>query len=201
LDQLHAELAQVESQVAAQNLSPDEVTRMNHERETLQRQLRDLASKNAEARQSSQDAEMAVTRMMDKFEQHLSDYTAFGYQIGTMIPTSDGPFLGPGGVDFTVDCDVSAEDVNEIQASGKRMREVVRPALSKYDEEIRSQTKVVGEEQAGLDEEIDKLGLAVDKQKGDESNKQLELSKKVSEADAAKTVSRPDQKREFEAVD
>jgi hypothetical protein len=109
--------------------------------------------------------------------------------------------LGPGGVDFTVDCDVSAEDVNEIQASGKRMREVVRPALSKYDEEIRSQTKVVGEEQAGLDEEIDKLGLAVDKQKGDESNKQLELSKKVSEADAAKTVSRPDQKREFEAVD
>jgi kinetochore protein NDC80 len=174
---------------------------MNHERETLQRQLRDLASKNAEARQSSQDAEMAVTRMMDKFEQHLSDYTAFGYQIGTMIPTSDGPFLGPGGVDFTVDCDVSAEDVNEIQASGKRMREVVRPALSKYDEEIRSQTKVVGEEQAGLDEEIDKLGLAVDKQKGDESNKQLELSKKVSEADAAKTVSRLGQKREDGAVD
>jgi kinetochore protein NDC80 len=186
---LQSELAEVEKQVAAQNLSPDEVTRMNTERETLQRQLRDIASKNAEAWQASQDVEMTVSRTMDKFDNLMSEYISFGHQIGTLTATTDGSFIGPGGVDFTIECDVSAEDVNQIQASGKKMRDVIRPALNKYDEHIRDLIKVVGEEQAGLDEESDKLVLAVEKQKSDASNKDLELAKKNSEAEAAKDVS------------
>jgi len=186
---LQSDLTEVVRQVAAQNLSPDEVTRMNHERETLQRQLREIASKNAEAWQASQEVEMTVTRTMDKFDNLMSEYVSFGHQIGTLTATMDGTFIGPGGVDFTIDCDVSGEDVNEIQASGKKMREVIRPALNKYDEQIRDHTKAVGEEQAGLDEESDKLVLAVEKQKSDASNKELELAKKNSEAEAAKAVS------------
>lgn len=162
---------------------------MNHERETLQRQLREINSKNAEAWQASQEVEMTVTRTMDKFDNLMSEYVSFGHQIGTLTATADGVFAGPGGVDFTIDCDVSGEDVNEIQASGKKMRDVIRPALNKYDEQIRDLTKGVGEAQAGLDEESDKLILAVEKQKSDASNKELELAKKNGEAEAAKAVS------------
>ena len=186
---LQSDLAAIEKQVAAQNLSPDEVTRMNHERETLQRQLRDTASKNAEAWQTSQDVEMSVTRTMDRFENLLSEYTTYAHQIGTLSPIADASFVGPGGVDFTVECEVSAEDVNQIQTSGKKMRDVIRPALNKYDEQIRELTRAIGEEQAGLDEESDKLVLAVEKQKSDTNNRDLELAKKKSEAEAAKDVS------------
>lgn len=186
---LQSELAEVEKQVAAQNLSPDEVTRMNHERETLQRQLREIASKNAEAWQASQDVEMSVTRTMDRFENLMGEYTTFGHQIGTLSMTTDSSFVGPGGVDFTIECELSVEDVNKIQESGKKMREVVRPALNKYDEQIRDQTRALGEEQAGLDEESDKLVLVVEKQKSDATNRDLELAKKESEAEAAKDVS------------
>jgi hypothetical protein len=69
------------------------------------------------------------------------------------------------------------------------MRDVIRPALNKYDEQIRELTRAIGEEQAGLDEESDKLVLAVEKQKSDANNKDLELAKKNSEAEAAKDVS------------
>jgi kinetochore protein NDC80 len=186
---LQSDLAEIEKQVAAQNLSPDEVTRMNHERETLQRQLRETASKNAEAWQTSQDVEMSVTRTMDRFENLLSEYTTYAHQIGTLSPIADASFVGPGGVDFTIECEVSAEDVNQIQTSGKKMRDVIRPALNKYDEQIRELTRAIGEEQAGLDEESDKLVLAVEKQKSDANNKDLELAKKNSEAEAAKDVS------------
>jgi SMC interacting uncharacterized protein involved in chromosome segregation len=186
---LQSDLAEIEKQVAAQNLSPDEVTRMNHERETLQRQLRETASKNAEAWQTSQDVEMSVTRTMDRFENLLSEYTTYAHQIGTLSPIADASFVGPGGVDFTIECEVSAEDVNQIQTSGKKMRDVIRPALNKYDEQIRESTRAIGEEQAGLDEESDKLVLAVEKQKSDANNKDLELAKKNSEAEAAKDVS------------
>jgi len=188
---LQSDLAEIEKQVAAQNLSPDEVTRMNHERETLQRQLRETASKNAEAWQTSQDVEMSVTRTMDRFENLLSEYTTYAHQIGTLSPIADASFVGPGGVDFTIECEVSAEDVNQIQTSGKKMRDVIRPALNKYDEQIRESTRAIGEEQAGLDEESDKLVLAVEKQKSDANNKDLELAKKNSEAEAAKDVSFP----------
>jgi kinetochore protein NDC80 len=188
LEQLHAELVTIETQVAAQNLSPDEVNRMNHERESLTKQLHDLRSKIAEATQYAFDQELSVTKSMDRFDQHLTDYTSFAHQIGTMTP-SEGPFMGPGGVDYSIDLELGLGDVNEIQASGRKMREIIRPALNKYDEDIRIQTRVVGEEQAGLDGELDKLGMTVEQQKADASNKNLELRKKLTEAEAARAVS------------
>lgn len=147
-----------------------------------------MATKNAEASQKAQDVEMSVTRMMDRFENQMGEYTSFAYQIGTMASTSNGMFMGPGNVDFTIDCDVSVEDVNQIQAAGKRMRDVLRPALSKYDEEIRHLIKTLMEEQAELDEDLDKLGMAVEKQKSDAKNKALESEKELQKADAAKAV-------------
>jgi SMC interacting uncharacterized protein involved in chromosome segregation len=161
---------------------------MTHERETLQRQLRDMATKNAEASQKASDVEMSVTRMMDRFGNQLDEYTSFAYEIGTVASTSSAPFMGPGNVDFTIDCDVSVEDVNQIQAAGKRMRDVLRPALSKYDEEIRRLIKTLMEEQAELDEDLDKLGLAVEKQKSDAKNKALEAEKELQKADAVRAV-------------
>lgn len=190
LERLHAELVQIEAQVSAQNLSPEEVQRMNHEREALTKQLDDLRKKIKEASDYAFGQELLVTKSMDRFDQHLTDYTSFAHQIGTMTPSSDGLFMGPGGVDYSIDLELGQSDPSEIEASGRKMREIIRPALNKYDEDIRIQTKVVQEEQAGLDRECDVVGMTVEKQKADASNKNLELRKKLNEADVAKAVSR-----------
>ena len=58
LEQLRSDLIRTEEAVAAQNLSPDEVQRMNHERESLSRNLDDLRGKIIEASQQAYDQEM-----------------------------------------------------------------------------------------------------------------------------------------------
>lgn len=162
---------------------------MNHERETLTRQLNDLRAKIHEASQASSEHELMVSRNMDRFHASLGEYSDLGHRIGTIAGAWDGPTEGPGGVDFSIDLDLATDDMNEVQACGKRMREVIRPALGKYDEDIRSQTRALGEEQSKLESEFDKLALVVEKQKGDVGNKELELSKRLEEAESAKAVS------------
>lgn len=161
---------------------------MNHERETLTKQLDDLRKKVKEASDYAFDQELLVTKSMDRFDQHLSDYTSLAHHIGTMTPSQDGLFLGWGGVDYSIDLELGQSDPSEIEASGRKMREVIRPALNKYDEDIRNETKVFQEEQAGLDRESDVVGMTMEKQKADASNKNLELRKKLNEADALKAV-------------
>lgn len=163
---------------------------MNHERETLTRQLNDLRTKITEASQASSEQELLVSRSMDRFHACLVDYDDLGHRIGTIAGAWDGPTEGPGGVDFSIELDLATDEMNDVQACGKRMREVIRPALSKYDEDIRGQTRGLGEDQSQLDSEYDKLALVVEKQKGDVGNKELELSKRLQEAENAKAVSR-----------
>lgn len=175
--------------MAAQNLSPDEISRMNHEQDTLRRQLKDLRDKITEASQASSEHELLVSRSMDRFNACLSEYGDLGHRIGTIQGAWDGPVQGPGGIDYSIDLDLATDEMHDVQACARRMRETLRPALNKYDEEIRGQTRTLGQEQAQLDSEYDKLALVVDKQKGDVGNKELELAKRLQEADTAQAVS------------
>lgn len=162
---------------------------MTHERETMSRQLRDVRDKVLEANNVNYEHEVSLARLTDRFDAFLNDYTSLGHQIGTIPTSMDGPAEGPGGVDFSIDITLATEEMTEVQATAKRMREVLRPALGRYDEEIRGETRKLGEEQARLDSEFDKLGLMVEKQKSDVGNKELELSKHLESAESAKAVS------------
>jgi kinetochore protein NDC80 len=142
---------------------------MNHERETLSRQLEDLRQKIAEASQQSYDQEMSVTKSMDRFEQLLGDYTSLGHQIGTIPPISEGPLLGRDGTDYSIDIDLGAEDANEVANAGKRLRAEIWPALVTYGEGFRRQM--------------------VERQKEEAANVDMRLGVINSQADNAKTVS------------
>ncbi len=95
---------------------------MNHERETLSRNLDELRAKIAEASQQSYDQEMLVTKSMDRFEQLLQDYTALAHQIGLINSLTGGP--GPDGIDYTLELDLGVNDLSEVQQAGKRMRQI-----------------------------------------------------------------------------
>ncbi|RSH90239.1 kinetochore-associated Ndc80 complex subunit ndc80 [Saitozyma podzolica] len=181
-----AELVEIETAVAAQNLSPDEVQRMNHERETLSRNLDDLRGKIAEARQFAYDQEMLVTKSMDRFEQLLADYTALGHQIGVIRPLSEGPTLGPGDVDYSVDVDLGLEDLHEVQGQGKNMRQVIWPALQAYGETFRKQMVEMENGNIALDDENDRLGQKVERQKEEAANLEMRLRVVREQAEEAK---------------
>jgi len=187
---IHRELAQTEAAVAAQNLSPDEVQRMNHERETLTRNLEELRTKTAETSQMAYDNEMQVTKSMDRFEQFLSDYTALGQQIGVIQPLSEGMILGPGDVDYNVELDLGVEDLNEVQIAGRRMRSVIWPALHAYAEGFRKQSLELGNSTIALDDEYDRLGQTVERQKEEVGNLEVRLKVVHEQAEDAKNVSR-----------
>lgn len=162
---------------------------MNHDHSSLDRQLKELHQKIQEAGQLASDQEVLVSNSMDRFNAGIATYNALGETIGTFPNVWNGPVQGPGGVDYAIDLDLGTDDMHEVQACGRRMREVLRPALNKYDEDIRGQTRTLGEEQSRLDSEFDKLGLVVEQQKGDVDNKELELAKRLESAENAKSVS------------
>jgi kinetochore protein NDC80 len=182
-------LAQTEEAVAAQNLSPDEVQRMNHERETLTRNLDELRTKTAEASQMAYDNEMQVTKSMDRFEQYLQDYTALGHQIGVIQPLSEGLILGPGNVDYTIELDLGLEDLNEVQAAGRKMRSVIWPALQAYGEGFRKQQLELANSTIALDDKYDRLGQKVERQKDEVGNLEMRLKFVHEQAEDAKNVS------------
>lgn len=164
---------------------------MNHERDTLGRQLDELRQKTAEASQYSYDQELAVTRSMDRFEQLVSDYTALGHSIGTIPPVTEGPAgMGPGDVDFTVDLDLGVEDMGEVQVAGQRLRGTIWPALIRYGDGFRRELEEVENGNIQLDDEVDRLGQKVERQKEEAANLEIKLRVVQDQAEEAKAVSR-----------
>jgi kinetochore protein NDC80 len=187
-----AELATIEAAVAAQNLSADEVQRMNTERETLARHLEDYRQKIAEASQHSYDQEMAVTKLMDRFDMHLSEYTALAHSIGTILPISDAPgALGPGGVDYAVDVELGVEDVASVQAHSRRLRQEIWPALQAYGEGSRREMVDIQNQHIQLDDEHDRLAQRVERQKDEAANLEAKLSVANGQAEDSRAVSCP----------
>jgi kinetochore protein NDC80 len=185
-----AELARIEKAVAEQNLSPDEVQRMNHERESLKRNLDDLRTKVAEVSQQSYNQELMVTKMIDLFEQLLSEYTSLGHQIGIIQPLADGETsLGPDGVDYNIQIDMGTEDILHVQTSGQRMSEVIKPALQAYSESFRRQVSELANEQISLEDDLDKVGQRVDGLRANCDNLEVKLKLASDQAELARRVS------------
>lgn len=171
-------------------MSGDEVQRMYHERETLTRNLDELKEKINEASKFSYDQEMAVSRAQDRFDQLVTDYTAIGYSIGVIGQPSEGPSLGPGNVDFGVDIKLGGDSVEEIQSSGKVLRQTIWPALQSYGEQFRKEMIDVENGNIALDDQYDRLAQDVEKQKEEETNRQVRLKVINEQAEDAKKVRR-----------
>jgi len=193
LEQLRSDLIRTEEAVAAQNLSPDEVQRMNHERETLSRNLDDLRGKIIEASQQAYDQEMQVTKSMDRFEALLSDYTTLAHQIGTITAKSDGTGFGPGpdGVDYVIDVDLGVEDVNEIVAGSKKLRATIWPALQAYSERFRAEGMELDNQKIALEDDLDKRSQAVEGMRDEAEVRQTRLTSLQDQAEGVRVVSLP----------
>ena len=157
---------------------------MNHERETLTRNLEDLRAKIAEASQASYDQEMQVTRSMDRFEQLLADYTSLAHQIGTIVPLPEA-----GAVDYVIDLELGVEDVSEVQAAGRKMKDVIRPALQTLADRYRKELQGHANDLIQLEDKFDRLGQDVTKQRDEAANLEMRLKVVHEQAEEMKNVS------------
>ncbi|ORX34350.1 HEC/Ndc80p family-domain-containing protein [Kockovaella imperatae] len=187
LEAARAELARIEAAVAAQNLSPDEVQRMNYERETLTRTLDEMRIKTMEASQFSYDQELQVTKSMDRFEQLYADYTSLAHQIGLVKPGSRQSLLA-GKVDFTIDVELQAEDMADVQKEAKRLREQLRPELSAFGEKFRKEELELGNQVIELEDQHDRLTQEVEKHKQQVEMSEMRVKAQNDSAEDAKNT-------------
>nr|XP_018265782.1 STE/STE20/PAKA protein kinase [Kwoniella dejecticola CBS 10117]OBR87940.1 STE/STE20/PAKA protein kinase [Kwoniella dejecticola CBS 10117] len=185
LNNQRTELAHVERAVAAQNLTPDEVNRMNHERDSLNRGLDELRSKIAEASQSSYDQEMMVTKSMDRFENLLAEYDSMCLQLG-LLNTSTGSFpLRDEQVDYKLELDLGIEELDGLKRSSHQMRVVIWQALQTLRESYRQELLNLSNDAIALEDHFDRMEQQVESQKETVGTLEVKLKMVHDQAEAA----------------
>ncbi|KAH9934885.1 HEC/Ndc80p family-domain-containing protein [Fomitopsis serialis] len=171
LEELQAEEARLAAVVREQNLSPEEVIRMNTEHETLTRDLETLKHKIAETNQVLVKLEVSLTRKVSDAEEALDMYANLLANLG-LFPPLPPPLEG---VDLTLDLNSAAANPQNL-LSGADIRRVIKPTLSRVAEMKRTERADVESERIKVDNELDQLTLECENM----DEEVLETSNKVN---------------------
>ncbi|KAI0933915.1 hypothetical protein AcV5_005931 [Taiwanofungus camphoratus] len=171
LEKLKAEKSRLAEVVKEQNLSPEEVIRMNTEHETLSRDLETLKHKIAETNQVVVKLEVSLTRKVSDAEEALDMYTNLLSNLGLFPPLP--PPLET--IDLTLDLNSAASNPQNLLA-GADIRRVVKPTLSRVAEMKRTERADVESERIKIDNELDQLTLECENM----DEEVMEISNKVN---------------------
>ncbi|KAJ7905277.1 hypothetical protein B0H14DRAFT_2659637 [Mycena olivaceomarginata] len=154
LEQLKAEQLKLAEIVKTQNLSPEEVIKMNTDHETLSHNLRDLKQKIAETHRNVMTLEVNVTKRAGEAEEAIDAYTNLLTSLELFPPLA--PPLQD--VDLTLSLNTASSNPQNI-LSGADIRRVIKPTLSAIAESKRSERASVESERIKFDNELDQLTL------------------------------------------
>lgn len=176
--------------MAAQNLSADEVSRMNHERDTLSRTLEELRGKFQQARKQCLHQEMEVTDTMDRLSDLQQIYASLGHQIGCLGPSCKARFLPKdGGVDCSLDVELGSGDLAKMSLVGQSWNQNIRPALQSYGDDIHKEARRLQDESIALEDMQDRIAQEVEQQRADVETRDMRLKLIQDQIDEAKNVS------------
>lgn len=153
LAQMHGESQRLALIVETQNLSQQEVIKMNTDHETLARTLDDLKQRVADAQQTAMKLEVSIANRASKAEDELETYTSLLSSLN-MFPPLPPPFDAD--LDLSLELNTAAANPAELLV-GQDIRKVVRPAILKFAEMKRMARAEVGAEQLKVENELDKL--------------------------------------------
>ncbi|KAH9901177.1 HEC/Ndc80p family-domain-containing protein [Cubamyces lactineus] len=154
LEKMRAEEQRLSDIVKVQNLSPEEVLRMNTEHESLTREVESLKHKIAETSQVVVRLEVSLTRKVSDAEEALDQYTSLLSTLG-LFPPLPPPLED---IDLTIDLHSAAANPQGL-LSGADIRKVVKPTLSRITEMKRTAHADVESERIRVDDELDQLNL------------------------------------------
>jgi kinetochore protein NDC80 len=152
LEQLQSEREKLADIVKTQNLSPEEVSRMNTDHDMLTRNLEDLKQKISEAHRAVMALEVNVTHRAEAAEEALDAYTNLLSSL-ELIPPLPAPFQD---VDLRLELNTAASNP-QLLLSGADIRKVIKPSLIAIAESKRSERASLETEQIKVDDELDQL--------------------------------------------
>lgn len=152
LEQLKAERERLSEVVKEQNISPEEVIRMNTEHEQLSRNLEDLKVKIAESQKTVLSLEIAVANRGAAAEEAVDAYTRLLSNLG-LFPPLPSPLED---IDLQVELNTAASQTENL-LRGPDVRHVIKPTLNALIESKRGERAAVESERIKVDHELDQL--------------------------------------------
>jgi len=149
---MKAQLEKLNITIKDQNLTPDEVIKMNTDRETLNRSLEDLRQKIDETKKVVLALEVNVANRVTAVEEALDMYTGMLTTLG-LYPTPPEPWQD---VDLALELNSASSNPQQLLA-GSDIRKVIRPALSSVAEAKRLERAASENESVKVNNELDQL--------------------------------------------
>ncbi|KAG1826781.1 HEC/Ndc80p family-domain-containing protein [Suillus subaureus] len=153
-DQLKAEHEKLTEVVKVQNLTPEEVIRMNTDHETLARNLEDLKYKISEVRKTVMSLEVITTNRGAAAEEALDLYGNLLSAVG-LFPPLPPPFDN---IDLRLELNTATANPQQLLL-GSDIRKIIKPTLSSVAEIKRTERADIESERIKVDNELDKLTL------------------------------------------
>ena len=138
--------------VKGQNISPDEVVRMNTEHEQLAQSIDELRAKIAETQKDVHSLEVAVANHGAAAEEAVDTYTTLLSGLGLFPPLSE-PFQD---IDLRMVLNTAASQPENLLKS-LDIRHVIRPTLNDILEAKRDERRAVNNRRIQMDHEFDEL--------------------------------------------
>lgn len=170
LDQMKLEHEKLLDVVRKQNLTPEEVNKMNTDHETLSRNLQELKQKIADTQKTIMNLEVSVTNRVAAAEEALDLYTNLLSSLELFPPLSE-PWED---VDLTLELNSGVSNPQHMLV-GNDIRKVIKPTLNAIAESKRSERSSVENERIKVDNELDQLTLECENVEEDVA----EIEKKV----------------------
>jgi kinetochore protein NDC80 len=156
--------------VREQNLSPEQVMRMNTEHETLSRNLEDLKHRISETQKTVMTLEVQVANRAEAAEQAVDSYTNTLSALG-LFPPLPPPWED---IDLTLELNTALKDPQAL-LSGADIRKTVRPTLGAIAESKRLERAEVEDEKVKVENDLDQLTTECENME----EEIMELEKKV----------------------
>ena len=186
IQQLEQDKLELERQVAEQNLTPDEVARMNSERSTLSESIRELTHELHKKTRELGEQEIAVARRMDDIDSLVNKYTHGKAVIGLNASSVQQQYE----IDFNVDVNMASSDLTAVNIVGQRIKESIRPGLQTFGETLRSEWRGQSNQKIEWDDKLDRLNSELEQRRHHVQTLELKLASLESAAEAEKQVSR-----------
>ncbi|KAH9057126.1 HEC/Ndc80p family-domain-containing protein [Lactarius deliciosus] len=152
LEQLEAEQERLSEVVKEQNISPDEVVRMNTEHEQLAQGIDELKAKIAETQKDVHSLEVAVANHGAAAEEAVDAYTTLLSDLG-LFPPLPRPFQD---IDLRMELNTAASQPENL-LKGLDIRHIIRPTLNDILEAKRDERITVNNQRIQMDHEFDEL--------------------------------------------
>ncbi|KAI0797792.1 HEC/Ndc80p family-domain-containing protein [Abortiporus biennis] len=152
LDKLKVEQDRLAEIVKVQNLSPEEVIRMNTEHESLSRDLENLKHKITETNKTVMKLEVSLTKKVTDAEEAVDVYTNLLASLN-LFPPLPPPLAD---INLALELNTAAPNPQDM-LSGAGIRETIKPSLAIVAELKRTERADIESERIKVDNELDQL--------------------------------------------